>query len=274
MQHRAHRALVADPPLDPFRHQLEAVLHLGLEVAVGRAARHGAQGPHAAIGLEGTPAVEEHLARRLVGAGEQRLPIITQSAPAAMALAMSPEERTPPSAMAGTPWARAAAAHSITAVSCGTPTPATTRVVQMEPGPMPIFTASAPASISASTASGVATLPATTCTLLDKRLMRSTVPMHARRMPVGGVHHHHVHVGLDQRLGALVAVLAHADGGGDAQPAERVLHGGRIGLRLVHVLHGDEADAAVLLVHHQKLLDAVLRAAGRGPARASRPLPP
>ena len=31
------------------------------------------------------------------------------------------------------------------AVTCGTPTPATTRVVQMEPGPMPTFTASAPA---------------------------------------------------------------------------------------------------------------------------------
>ena len=35
------------------------------------------------------------------------------------------------------------------AVSCGTPTPATTRVVQIEPGPMPTFTASAPAPISA-----------------------------------------------------------------------------------------------------------------------------
>ena len=35
---------------------------------------------------------------------------------------------------------------SITAVICGTPTPATTRVVQMEPGPMPTLTQSAPAS--------------------------------------------------------------------------------------------------------------------------------
>ena len=30
------------------------------------------------------------------------------------------------------------------AVICGTPAPATTRVVQIEPGPMPTFTASAP----------------------------------------------------------------------------------------------------------------------------------
>ena len=39
--------------------------------------------------------------------------------------------------------------------------PATTRVVQIAPGPMPTLTASAPASISAAVASGVATLPAT-----------------------------------------------------------------------------------------------------------------
>ena len=48
---------------------------------------------------------------------------------------------------------RAARAASITAVSCGTPTPATMRVVQMLPGPMPTFTASAPASIRARVAS-------------------------------------------------------------------------------------------------------------------------
>ncbi len=41
----------------------------------------------------------------------------------------------------------------------GTPTPATMRVVQIEPGPMPTLTAWAPASTSASAASPVATLP-------------------------------------------------------------------------------------------------------------------
>ena len=60
------------------------------------------------------------------------------------------------------------------AVSCGTPTPATMRVVQIEPGPMPTLIASAPASISALAPSTVATLPATTCTALEARLMRVT----------------------------------------------------------------------------------------------------
>ena len=60
------------------------------------------------------------------------------------------------------------------AVSCGTPTPATMRVVQIEPGPMPTLTASAPASISALVPSAVATLPAITCTWFDCFLMRVT----------------------------------------------------------------------------------------------------
>ena len=74
-------------------------------------------------------------------------------APAAMALARSPEYLIPPSAMTGTPEPLAARAASATAVSCGTPTPATMRVVQMLPGPMPTLMASAPASIRARAAS-------------------------------------------------------------------------------------------------------------------------
>jgi hypothetical protein len=48
------------------------------------------------------------------------------------------------------------------AVICGTPTPVTTRVVQMEPGPMPTLTASAPARMRSRAASAVAMLPAMT----------------------------------------------------------------------------------------------------------------
>jgi len=69
---------------------------------------------------------------------------MTLEAPAAMALATSPEKRMPPSAMQGMPVPASASATFWMAVICGTPTPATTRVVQMEPGPMPTFTPSAP----------------------------------------------------------------------------------------------------------------------------------
>ena len=56
------------------------------------------------------------------------------------------------------------------ALNWGTPTPATTRVVQIEPGPMPTFTASAPCSTSSLAASPVATLPTTMSTLGNARL--------------------------------------------------------------------------------------------------------
>ena len=89
-------------------------------------------------------------------------PIITVSAPPARPLTMSPVKRMPPSAMTGTPVPRSASETSITAPSWGTPTPAITRVVQIEPGPMPTLTASAPASTKALAASAVAMLPQTT----------------------------------------------------------------------------------------------------------------
>ena len=50
---------------------------------------------------------------------------------------------------------------SDSAVSCGTPTPATTRVVHIDPGPIPTLTASAPTSMRALAPSAVAILPPT-----------------------------------------------------------------------------------------------------------------
>ena len=50
---------------------------------------------------------------------------MTACAPAAMALGISPEYLMPPSAMMVTPVPSAALAQSATAVSCGTPMPAT-----------------------------------------------------------------------------------------------------------------------------------------------------
>ena len=71
----------------------------------------------------------------------------------------------PPSEITGT-WDFAASFTTAeTAESCGTPTPATTRVVQIEPGPMPTLSPSAPASRRSRAASAVAMLPATKSTL-------------------------------------------------------------------------------------------------------------
>ena len=72
VQDRADRAAIGHLALDALGHQLHLVLDVLLEVAVGRALRHRAERAHAAIALVGAALVEEHLARALVGAGEQR----------------------------------------------------------------------------------------------------------------------------------------------------------------------------------------------------------
>ncbi len=104
---------------------------------------------------------------------------------------------------------------------CGTPTPATTRVVQIEPGPTPTFTASAPASTSACAPARVATLPAITWTCRSRRVGLEPAH-HVEQQPglaVRGVGHEDVHAGLDQRGGPLPRVAPEPDGRGDPQPA-------------------------------------------------------
>ena len=60
------------------------------------------------------------------------------SAPAAIALTISPVYFTPPSAIKGIDEFFSASDTFIIAESCGYPTPATTLVVHIEPGPIPV----------------------------------------------------------------------------------------------------------------------------------------
>ena len=69
----------------------------------------------------------------------------------------------PPSAISGILNFLEIFAHSYIADNCGTPTPATILVVQMDPGPIPTLIASAPFFIRDSAASAVAMFPAITC---------------------------------------------------------------------------------------------------------------
>ena len=140
---------------------------------------------------------------------------------------------------------------------CGTPTPATTRVVQIEPGPMPTLTPSAPASTSAYAASAVAMLPAITSNSPDRPGDALDHLDHAARMAVRGVDDEHVRAGGDKRLGALDGVRADADGGADAKPAVRVLRRVRELDALLDVLDGDQARDAAVAVDDRQLLDAV-----------------
>ena len=100
-------------------------------------------------------------------------------APAAIALARSPEYFIPPSATIGIPDFCASSTAPNIAESCGTPTPATTRVVQIEPWPIPTLIALAPASIMAMAASAVATFPAIICKSLFSLRILATVSITA-----------------------------------------------------------------------------------------------
>jgi hypothetical protein len=108
------------------------------------------------------------------------------------------------------------------AMICGTPTPATMRVVQMEPGPMPTLTASAPASARASAAAPVAMLPPMTSMWGYVLFDPAHAVDHALAVAVRGIHHDGIDAGLDQRGHALLGALAHAHCRADAQFAQGI----------------------------------------------------
>ena len=77
-------------------------------------------------------------------------------------------------------------------------------------------------------------------------------------MAVGGIDDDAVHACVDQHERPLEALVAHRGGGGDAQATLGVLAGVGMERGLLDVLDRDEAHAAMVLIHHQQLLDAVL----------------
>ena len=71
MQYAAKGALVRHLAFNPLRNELEAVGYFCLEVAVGRAARHGSNGSHTTIGFVGTSLVQIDIAWAFLGASQQ-----------------------------------------------------------------------------------------------------------------------------------------------------------------------------------------------------------
>ena len=131
-------------------------------------------------------------------------------------------------------------------------------MVQIEPGPIPTLTASAPASTSAAAAVGRGDVAGDDLGGVGQPAHGRHAVEHALRVAVRGVDHDHVGAGGDQRLRPLDPGLARAGGCADAQPALAVLAGMREALRLLDVLDRDQADQAVGIVDHQQLLDPVL----------------
>ena len=155
------------------------------------------------------------------------------------------------------------------AVIIGTPMPAMMRVVQIEPAPMPTFTASTPSAISAVGGFGGRDVAGDQIDVGERAADAPHHVEHALRMAVRRVDDEHVDVGGDQRVGALDGVVRDADGRAAAQPAERVLRRVRILDRLLDVLDGDQALQPEVAVDDEQLLDFVLVQDLRGPRRAS-----
>ncbi len=135
----------------------------------------------------------------------------------------------PPSAMQGTPAARQAWAASYTAVSCGTPTPATIRVVQRAGANTDLH------GVRASLNHGLSTGAGADVAADDLHAVEGGVVLQAGNhvecqtgLTVGGVDHEHVHASLHQSGGTLPGVAEEADAGGHAQTTLLIL-GGRPG---------------------------------------------
>ncbi len=164
----------------------------------------------------------------------------------------------PPSAITGMPARAAPSSAYWIAETCGTPTPATMRVVQIEPGPTPTLTASAPWSARAFAPSPVATLPPITCTcgkfLLIQRTRSSTpcewpceVSTTSTSTPPP--------TSASTRSSVSPPVPTAAP---DPQSAELVLGRQRMLGRLEDVLHRDEAAQLHVTVDHEHALEPVL----------------
>ncbi|MPL90530.1 hypothetical protein SDC9_36582 [bioreactor metagenome] len=251
VQHRCDRPLVGHLPLDPLGHQLVGGRIL-LEVAVGRAARHRAEASHAAIGLVRPALVKDHLARRLVGAGDRRA---DHGAACARRDRLREIARELDAAIGDD--------RHVTRARAGVHDRGELRHADARDDARGADRARADADLDRIR------------TRLDQRLRRPRrrhVAGHhlhvlavfldpldgdgdARRMAVRGVDHDQVAAGIDERAAALVARIAHGRGGGSAQPALAVLRRERMQHRLLAVLQRQQPGQLALPVGHQKLLD-------------------
>ena len=164
----------------------------------------------------------------------------------------------PPSAITGVFAFFATSTASMMAVSCGTPTPATMRVVQIEPGPMPTLIEFGACVDQSSGAFAGRDIAGHHLDRVRHALDAGHGVEHAPRMTMRGIDHDEIDAGSEQALAARIAGLADRRGSSHPQPALLVLAGVRVRHGLFDVLHRDKADAAIVGIDNQKLLDAIL----------------
>ena len=263
---RLDAALVGDHALDALGHELGErasvarpglAVHRLLEVAVRGAFLHRAERAHAAVGLEGAALVEDRLAGRLLGPGEQRADHHDVGA--------------------GGDRLGDVAGELDAAVGDERDLRAAGRLGALADG-VDLRNAGAGDDARRADRAGAdadldgvgAALDEVAGALLggdvagdDRR--RGKALAHelqgvedALAVAVRGVEHEDVDLGADELPRAVEDVLGDADGGAHAQAPEPVLGGVGVLDRLLDVLDGDEALEVAGAVHDQELLDAVL----------------
>ena len=114
------------------------------------------------------------------------------------------------------------------ALICGTPTPATTRVVQIEPGPTPDLDrvdARVDERLGAGPGGDVAADDLDAVVAAEVLLHPGDHVEHRALVAVGGVDDEQVDAGVHEQPGPLVGVLAHAERRADDEPPVGVLRG-------------------------------------------------
>ncbi len=124
-------------------------------------------------------------------------------------------------------------------------------MVQIEPGPMPTFTASTPASNQILRSLGRGNVARDH---VDRPLLLNLPHRFddVLRVTVGTVHDQHVHILLDQTRGPLQ--IEHTDGRPNTQAALLVFASLGEAVHHVDVAHGDQPCQSVIFVNQQKLL--------------------
>ncbi len=252
-----HRALIRHLPFDAFRHELERVFHFGLEIAIGRAARHRADGAHAAITFVAAALIEEHFAgaflgareqrahHRNIGAGRNRFRKIARIADAAIG-----DDRHARVARGGDrvhhrrQLRHANTGHDPRGTDGARPDADLDRIRARIDQRL--------------RAVGGRHIAGRHLRVIAFALDARHRFEHAFGMAVRGIDHHHVAFRFDKRHRAAETVFAYAGGRGHAQAPQIVL--ARVGefLRLLDILHRDQAHAAIGIVDHENLFDAVL----------------
>ena len=132
------------------------------------------------------------------------------------------------------------------------------RVVQIEPAPIPTFTASTPSSIKRLGGFRGRHVAGNHVHIRELAADAAHGIEHALRMAMRRVDDERVDVGGDQRLGSFHRVACDPDRGRHTQPSQRVLAGVRVFHRLLDVFHRDQALQHERLIDDQQLLDLVL----------------